>query len=187
MRIIKILAIGAIGFILGLGVWKVKESGYLEQWEKLSAPPQAVTELIPTGDPPFFIRTMDGSTYSYDSWHDKDWLPGTIPQHIDNPVEVKKPCNFLSPEFFPFSNAPRNINNCFQEQTMYADGYISYAVVLDNNGNIWEWEHSVTPDYITTMFCFPFLGLLVGLVTAFIWVNQNGSIDKTLITPPTTT
>ena len=179
MRIIKILAIGAIGFILGLAIWYLSESAYSIPWVKLPAPPQAVTELIPTGAPPFFIKTTDGSAYSYDRWDNKGWIQGTVPQNLGNPFEVKKPCNFLSSEFFPRSpNAPQNISDCFQETTMYADGYIRYAVVVDGDGNIWQWDYSPTVGHTIMMYCLPVLCLLIGLFLAFVSIDPNGNTDK---------
>ena len=176
MRVVNIIVLGIVGFALGLGLWKISESGYFEEWQELSTPPQNVTELIPTGAPPFFIKTSDSSTYYYE--HGEGWLLMEIPQDIRAHFDVIKPCNHLSPEFFPFSNPPSSIIDCFQETTTDIDGYMQYAVVLDSNGNFWEWKHAVTPDYVITLFCFPSVGLLLGLSTAFLLRSQNGNQAK---------
>ena len=138
MHLVKVITVGIISFIFGFGLWACGISGNTQEWEKLPTPPQNVSELIPTGDPPFFIKTSDSKTYRYSDWHNEGWLQASIPQNPVNPFDVTKPCDFSLPEFSPFSNAPKSIKDCFQETTKYADGYIKYALVIDNDGNIWE-------------------------------------------------
>ncbi len=178
MRTVKIIAIGLTGLILGIGLGRFLSDGYSQKWERLSAPPQEVTELIPTGDPPLFIKTLDGNTYLYSDWQNEGWTQKSVPQDLINPFEVIKPCDFSFPEFSRFSNAPQSISDCLQEKTMYADGYINYAFVIDNKGNIWEWQHATTPEDITPMLCFPSFGLLFGLSLGYGLTSMNNFKEK---------
>lgn len=168
MRVLKIIALGIVGFMIGLGIWKLASLGLGESWKQLSIPPQTVSELVPFGEPPLFIRTPDGRTYYYSDWHNEGWLEKPIPPEPIDPFKVTRPCDHSFPEFLVSSNAPTDVVDCFQETTWYADGSIKYAFVLDSKGTIWEWEHAVTPENLIGLLCFPLLGLLIGGLVAFI-------------------
>ncbi len=168
MRVLKVMALGVVGFLLGLGIWKLSSNGVGESWKQLPMPPQTVSELVPFGDPPLFIKTSDGKTYDYEDWRNGGWVEKPIPPKPFGPFDVTRPCNHSFPEFSLSLNAPGDIVDCFQETTWYADGNIKYAFVLDSKGTIWEWEHAVTPENLTELFCFPLFGLLICGVVAFV-------------------
>ena len=61
MRVLKVIISAIVGLVIGLaiglGISKIGEMGIGESWKQLSMPPEAVSELIPFGDPPVFIKT----------------------------------------------------------------------------------------------------------------------------------
>ena len=167
MHAIKLFTFGIIGFAFGLGLSKAWDSGYFQEWNKLPTPPQHVVELVPTD--PFLIKVSDNSTYYYSSWKNEGWLPRIIQTDADEDsyeTIVQKPCDFLSPEFFPRLNMPQNVVECFQSYTMVADGRITYSVAVDGDGNVWEWKHIISPEDLFMMLFFPLVGLLAGLLLA---------------------
>jgi len=178
MRVVKIIAVGIIGFFLGYSLWRFDHDGYSQKWERLPTPPQDVSELIPTGEPPLFIKSSDGNTYYLSYQYNEGWLQESVPEELINPFEVTKPCDFSFPEFSRFSNAPENVRDCVQEKTMYADGYIKHAFVVDSDGNLWEWHHTISPEDLTPMFCLPSSGLLIGLLVGFAFASMNNVKEK---------
>ena len=52
MRFIKVLALGIIGLLLGIGWFQLDTSGYFERWEKLPNPPAEVLSLFSPGKVP---------------------------------------------------------------------------------------------------------------------------------------
>ena len=169
MQTIRIIAIGIAGFILGLGLFLIDNNGYFQYWQNLPSPPQEISEIIPAGAPSFFIKTLDGSTYYYSSWHNEGWLQKTVPTDFVNPFEVTRPCDFSSPEFSLLTNSPPKIKDCVQETTLYADGSTQYTLAIDGKGNIWEWKHTTTAyDSLNQIIFFPFIGLLFGIVIAIL-------------------
>ena len=147
MKIVKIIAFGAIGLFLGLGLSSIIESGYFQPWKKLSAPPPNMSAYFSVGEE----------------------------QNSPTPVKITKPCDFSSPEFSLLSNSPKNIVDCIQRSEVYPDGYGRFASVLDSDGNVWEWAHVVTAsDSLSSMICLPSLGLLIGVVIALLAKRQNG-------------
>jgi len=178
MRVVKIIAIGVVGFFLGYCLWRFNYDGYSQKWEILPAPPQEVSELIPTGEPPLFIKTSGGNTYYLSYQYNEGWLQATVPEDLMYPIEVTKPCDLWAPEFSPFSNALENINDCVQERTMYGDGSVKSTFIIDSNGNIWRWQHIVTAEDLLPLLCFPFLGLSAGLLAGFVFVRRKNAKQK---------
>jgi hypothetical protein len=78
---------------------------------------------------------------------------------------VTKPCDYSEPEFFIFTNSPKNIEDCLQIKMLYPEGEGRETFVRDSNGNIWEWSH-VSHFQLNELVCYPFSGLLIGLVIA---------------------
>ena len=166
MRLVKIILSGILGFVLGCGLGLVTAFGYFVRWERLSTPPQTVSELIPYFYvPPILIRTSDGSIYRYSSSTSEVWEKVPYSPNAENlPIKVKNPCDFSSPEFSFISNSPENINYCIQEETYISYSLTSYTFVIDNNGNIWQWKRSNSVDlFWITVICFSLSGLLTGL------------------------
>jgi hypothetical protein len=184
MRAIKIMAIGAIGFLLGLGLWYFSYSGASQSWEKLPAAPQAVSALIPAEQPFLFIKTSDGSIYSYSGQQNEGWLKDTAPENLGFPYEVTQPCDFSSPEFSLLAKPPKNIKDCFQEKNNAADGYIQDAYVLDRDGSVWEWSYIYSSfSDLPRCVCIPSTGFLLGLLIAFYAIPGKGNRPKS--SPPT--
>jgi len=178
MRVVKVIAVGTIGFILGYSQWRFNHDGYSQQWKILPSPPAEVAELIPTGEPPLFIKTLDGKTYYLSYNYSEGWIQKSVPEELIYPFEVTKPCDFSFPEFSRFSNAPNDVINCVQEKTNYGDGYIKFAFIVDSTGNIWEWRHGITPKDITAMFCLPSSGLIIGLLVGFAFASMNNGKER---------
>ncbi len=173
MRALKIIIAGIIGFLLVLGLWQFGDAGYVEQWKKLSHPPQEVVALIPTGGPPLFIKASDGKIYRYSDWQNEGWIQESSPAKLIRPFEIAEPCNFSSPAFSLFSNAPKDIKDCLQEKTMYADGYVTSTFIIDRAGNVWEWQHARSAEGLTLLFCLSPLGLLIGLFIGVELTRKN--------------
>jgi hypothetical protein len=161
-----------IGVAIGLGMSKSADLGIGKSWEQLLMPPGPVAELIPFGEPPLFIKITDGKTYYYSDWHGEGWLEKAIPEQPIGPFDVTKPCDYSFHEFSSAPNSPKDIQDCFQEITHYADGNIRYAFVLDKQGRIWEWRRTVSPADLNGLLCFPALGLVVGVVIALIYTGK---------------
>jgi hypothetical protein len=165
MRILIVIALAIVGLLLGFWFWQVSDKFFAGAWERLLAPPDEIIELIPASDPPLYIKTSDGTTYRYEEWQNHGWIEAVVPQTSVNPTEVQRPCDLSAPEFSRWSNPPRDIVGCVQERVMYADGFIRYTFVLDNHGYLWQSRITRTAyGSMTTLLCFPGLGLLFGLV-----------------------
>ncbi len=160
MRVLKVIALGIVGFFVGFGLWKLSDVGAGESWTPLPAPPQPVSELIPFRDPPLYIKTGDGKTYYYSDFHNQGWLEQPVPAEMIGPLDVTRPCNRSSAPFSFSPNAPRDIVDCLQTRVPYADGAITYAFVRDSQGLIWQWRHTVSPQDLPAMLCLPPCGLL---------------------------
>lgn len=165
MRILIVIALSIAGLFLGLLLAQVSESNSAGVWERLPAPPFEIIELIPTGYSPMFVMTADGITYRYEEWQNQGWIAETLPQlPIDSTeIEIQKPCDMSAPEFSRAFNPPQDIKDCFQEEVTYADGFLRYTFILDEDGYIWESSisHNIY-DSLFGMICFGSLGLLLG-------------------------
>jgi hypothetical protein len=169
MRFIGIIVMGALGCILGLGLASMVGDGYFQPWEALPAPPQEPSEIIPGGAPSLYVRTLDGTVYYYSDRQNEGWIQGTIPQDILSPTEVTGPCDFSSPDFSPLTKPPKDIKDCVQDTTEYADGYIHYILAIDGDGDLWMRKRGSSPyEGIFRTICFSAFGLLLGIVTALV-------------------
>jgi hypothetical protein len=170
MRILTIIFLSLIGLISGYGIGSIRENGYFVKWEKLAPPPDKITEIIPHGGYPIYIKISNGNTYRYENWHSQGWVEAVVPKE-SNPFEVIKPCNYSSPEFTFLSEYPHNINECIQVKVMYADGFIRYTFILDKDGNIWQWDLTRTPDSLFRLISLSCVGVLFGVIIGLISVN----------------
>jgi hypothetical protein len=176
MKILIIIALTIIGLLLGFWFWQISEKFSVGAWEKLPAPPNKIVELIPASDPPLYIKISDGTTYRYEEWQNRGWIEEVVPQTSMNPTEVQRPCDLSAPEFSRWSNHPHDIVDCVQETVMYADGFIRYTFALDEHGYLWQSRITRTAyGSLTTLLCYPGLGLLFGLVAGvFVAIRRPG-------------
>ena len=176
MRILIAIAFGILGLLLGFGLWQISENFSTGAWERFRAAPGEIVELIPTGDPPLYIRIADGTTYRYEEWQNQGWVEAVVPATPTNPTEVQQPCDLSAPEFSRWSNPPQDIVDCLQERVMYADGNIRYTFVLDNHGDLWQSRITRTVyDALNSLLCFLGLGLLLGVVAGVLVVMRPWS------------
>jgi hypothetical protein len=163
----KILLFGFAGMILGLfWSWSLL-TGYFKAWEKLSPPPSTIVELVTVGDAGLYVKTIDNSILRCSNWRNECWVKDKISEN-SRETRITKPCNFSSPEFSPIKRHPENISDCIQGVTQYVEGNIAQTFVLDNVGNIWEWNNAssgfdpLAAIFIT--FCSSSLGIVLGII-----------------------
>ena len=141
-RFIWIAVCTIIGASLAASVFVMRTRGYFEQWHELAVAPLGAIELLSDETGAIYVKTSTDETYRLD-WCEGDecWVKGEVPQDAAKvqPVEVTKPCNFSSPEFSLFTNAPRGIIDCIQTLEPQPDGFVRYAYVLDKDGTVWHW------------------------------------------------
>ena len=165
MRVLFIVSLVVVGVLLGLRVSQVAEDTQSGPWETLPPPPTRITELIPAVAPPLFVKTSDGTTYRYEEWQGGGWIPDEPPATPSiRPIEIRRPCDLSAPEFFRFSIPAAHMTDCLQAIVMDADGFVYYAFVLDNAGNLWQSSFTRTAyETISTTLSFAVLGGLLGL------------------------
>lgn len=187
MRLLILIALTAIGLLLGLWLGDVYDNEAPQAWVRLPAPPAAVLELIPAGDPPLSIKVLDGSTYSLSNWNDPAWVEAAAPREIPETVEVQRPCDRSAPEFSPWSNPPGEITDCLQVTVNYVDGYLGYTFILDEDGYVWQTRLARNAyRSIIGQLCFPGSGLVLG---ALAWIpallvlkkRQAGAQNRTRV------
>ncbi len=169
---------GAAGFLLGIGLWYIIGTGFFYPWEKLPAPPPRTSELIAAPGESPYIKTSDGSTYTYSDWQNEGWIQGTLQQDAySGPFDITNPCDLTSSEFSQLLSRPQTIKDCYQETIGYPDGASQFTFVLDKNGYVWEWADKFS-EYETLFsvfgwICFSSTGLLIGVVIALLAKKAN--------------
>ena len=144
MRYVALFVV--LGLLLGIGVSQARNAGYFEQWQQTASPPVKIEELITSGKGTILAKTIDGEILRCTNWREECWIPAQLPSPVDDAYVtiVTKPCDFSSPEFSLLTNRPREIIDCIQDKTTYADGWGEQTYVLDADGVVWEWSHGGT-------------------------------------------
>jgi hypothetical protein len=168
LRLVKIMALGLIGLILGL-VWSRSVSlGYFEPWVKLPPPPLSIVEFIAVGDGNVIAKTTDGSVLRCSNWRHECWVQDERAEYSFRSTRVKKPCDLSSSKFRSFPGHSSNIAECIQGVTQYHEGLGTYIYVLDRDGNSWEWSYifagNITLYAMFAPFCSPLLGIVLGML-----------------------
>lgn len=141
MKILRAVVFGIVGLLIGFSFANAAVSGYFVRWELASIPSEKIDALFDVEE------EMSGPRSA---------------------TKYTKPCDYTKPEFSFLSNSPKFIEDCMQEYEQYPEGAGRWAYVLDNNGNVWRWEHTSYYDGpINNMICFPGLGLLLGIIIGF--------------------
>lgn len=183
MRVIKFFvrilvpfsAFAGAGLLIGLAIWWANHAGYFERWHELPSPTFKVIELISVGAGDVYARTSDDLIYRCTNWLDECWVRDQVRQEVVRPVQITKPCNFASPDFFLLGNAPRSVLDCVQDITGSGEGAAVYSTyVLDDSGSVWMWEHYAGGvSSFGWMIIFASLGTLTGSLVGIKWLTRN--------------
>ncbi len=111
------------GLVLGRIVWQASEEHYFDRWMRLPTPTFQVADLITAPSGSIYVKATDGETYRCLIGRDECWGREPLPKQFSWDVNVVTPCNYTSPEFSFITNSPRNVDDCMQVETRYADGY----------------------------------------------------------------
>lgn len=167
-RFIWIAVCTIIGALLATVLFVMRERGYFEQWHKLAIAPLGAIELFSDETGAIYVKTSSDETYHLD-WCEGGgcWVKGKVSQDVVEvrPAEVTKSCDFSSPEFSLFANAPRGIIDCTQTLKPQTDGLLRCAYVLDEDGTVWHWYTgaSADPSVHVMCACIVALGAMIGL------------------------
>ena len=83
MRFIKVIALGIIGLLLGIGWFQLDTSGYFERWQILSNPPTEVLDLFSQESAP----DEYGNPQPCDQSSPEFSLLSNAPSEIDNCIQ----------------------------------------------------------------------------------------------------
>jgi hypothetical protein len=125
------------GCVLGYVIWEADHGGYFVTWEELPIPPFNAEELITSREFDLYVGTADGRSMHWDGY---SWEVTEVPEGFENGWTVIRPCRSEWPQFWPLSHPPSDIKDCIQDQGMYIEGYNKHVYVLDEQGNIWQWN-----------------------------------------------
>lgn len=154
------------GCVIGFGIWGADHSGYFVKWEQLPAPPSNAVEFITSREFDLYVVTVDERTMH---WDHSSWEVTDAPESLEEGWTVIRPCRSAWPQFWPLSHPPSDIKDCIQDQGVYAEFYNKHVYVLDEQGNIWQWE-LLTHAYeeIIKLVLYPCIGGISGLLFAAI-------------------
>ena len=158
MPTLRTIIFALLGLFLAVGYLNMRDSGYFQQWEKLSVPTKEVIE---------YFSATDKSQYPIGA-------------------NIKEPCDYSSPAFSLLSNSPKGIIECVKFITLYPEGTSQYIIARDNKSNIWSWSHTYIL-YFYDVIWFPLIGLSFGATIAVLTkkpakaqTTESQSINRTL-------
>jgi hypothetical protein len=165
------------GALIGYAIWNLKSSGYFVQWMLIDNPPEKPAKLVASREFDLYLESDEGNTWH---WNHRVWSQDPVPADLSDNWLVLQPCSFSVPEFSPISSPPPGISECIRDEGIYAEFSNKHLYVLDNQGQLWEWEllnHGLA--LFIHLFLFVLVGAFIGLIMFLIyrWIHKSRAID----------
>lgn len=182
LRIIVCIVLGMFFAVaLYIGIARSINAGYFARWRKLPAPPAHIEEFVVGAHGTVYARTESGLVYRCSSWRDECWEQDEIPQDTRYFMDTTAPCDFSAPEFSWTTNPPADSAICIQGEEVYADCFGEDTYILDEDGDVWAWSHTVCANIGGTLFMLcvsAAIGAGMGMVAGIVWVLAEQEKEK---------
>ncbi len=148
---------GVIGVILACLYlwWLIRFEG---NWSYLTQAPPDIKQLVAGANGIVYIQNQKDQLYSCSSRvMEECWIPDALPDSLPK----FQTCDKRQPAFMFFSKPPKDINYCIQYDERGPEFGSFNILALNNNGEVWLWEHSTNA---SLLFFIPFVVFLAGLL-----------------------
>jgi hypothetical protein len=155
-----------LGFVAGIWVYFLIDDGYFVKWGRLPDPPSAPVQLDAKPFQFLQIIASDGLRYELTP---EGWQNAEKPTPQLEGFPTSHACARSGAPFTPMADAPGNLAQCVELAYSEADGGVHQVFAVDQNGAVFEWQHSVSAyETFPRCLCLPSLGALVGFSIAYI-------------------